>query len=59
MPRTVLSVSAAVVNTIEFCRVWRKIELERSRRKLSSPTKLPASPTRASLKLNQRESTKG
>jgi hypothetical protein len=59
MPSTILAVSAAAVNTKEFCSVCWKIELENRRSKLPSPTKLPDVPTRASLRLNHTESTKG
>ena len=57
--KTVLAPSAKAVNTIEFCRVCRKIALPRSRSKFSRPTKAPVSPMRASLRLNQTERTKG
>jgi hypothetical protein len=54
-----LAARAAAVNTMVFCSVCRKIELESKWLKLVSPTKLPALPTRASLRLNQTESTNG
>ena len=59
IPKTVLALSASAVKMMEFCRVWKKIELVRSRWKFSRPTKEPVSPTRASLKLSQTDSAKG
>src|SRR5882724_8229015 len=41
MPNTVLTARAAAVNTMVFCSVCRKIELESKRLKLVSRTKLP------------------
>ena len=59
IPNTVLAARAAAVNTMEFCSVCRKIELESKWLKLASPIKLPVLPTRASLRLSQTESTNG
>ncbi len=59
MPKTVLAPSAAAVKTMEFCSVWRKIALPRSRWKFSRPTKAPVSPMRASLRLSQTDRTNG